>query len=197
MHQEMVVFEFKNTVRGPEASPLLKHAGCWHAAGLQEGKCCRSAWGQSEGCTAHGLCHTRHPQLSVTHTACSLGCQPPQNTSLQSLLQMCGELSTRSDHRAARCPADLGERLLGLTSTSAQGRRWHRLAQSHYLAEGCSLHQKKRCTNKSVHQRSRGKLCHSRLDERQSPHSEDKRAQHTAHRDLCRIAAEHEGEAAL
>lgn len=90
-----------------------------------------------------------------------------------------------------------GQGFLGVTSTSAQGRRWHRLAQSHYLVEGCLLHREKRCTNRSVHQRSLGKLCHSRLDERQSPHSEDKRAQHTAHRDLHRIAAEHKGEAAL
>lgn len=144
MHREMLVFGFKNTVQGPEASPQVTHAGCWHAAGLQEVKCCRGAWGQSEGCTAGGL--------TVTHTACSLGCQLPQNTPLQSLLQTCGELSTRSDYRAARCPADLGERLLGLPSTSAQGRRWHRLAQSHYLPEGCSLHQEKRGTNTSVHQ---------------------------------------------
>lgn len=138
-------------------------------------------------------CHTHATPSSVSHTCCLFFGVPAP---LQSLLQMCGELST-SDHRAARCPADLRERLLGLISTSAQGRRWHTLAQSHYLAEGSLLHQEKRCTNRSVRQQSRGKLCHNGLDERQSPRSEDKRAQHTAHRDLHRIAAEHKGEAAL
>lgn len=44
------------------------------------------------------------------------------NPSLPSLLQVCGEQKT--DHRAARCPADLGTRLPAGQAAPQQG-RWH------------------------------------------------------------------------
>lgn len=183
----MVMFRFKNTVQGTESSIVKTCRLLALLLGCMKVSTAECHWDRARAILQVGP-QSHADQSSVarpaqlhTHAAFSPRCQQPPQHFSPKLAADVWWAKYKEWSRSSNVPSRPGGKTsCRVVSTSAQERRWNRLAQSHYLFEGCLLRWQKRDTNRSVHQLSLEKLCQTRLYDRQRPHSEDKCAQHTA-----------------